>query len=68
MNREAAAKRDAEQPREERKNTESTPIKTRERQQAIEELEQEREQIYNELKSSFGDGEAKQLIKQFMVS
>ena len=54
---------------EERKNTtSSSPIKSNERKAAIAELEQEKKQIYNDLKSSLGESEAEEQLRQFMVS
>ena len=54
---------------EERKNTTSgSPIKSNERKAAIAELEQEKKQIYNDLKSSLGESEAEEQLRQFMVS
>jgi uncharacterized protein (UPF0335 family) len=52
--------------KEERKN--QNVSENPQRQAAIEELEKEKKQIYGELKSSFGEAEARQLISQFMVS
>lgn len=52
---------------EERKNTtSSSPIKSNERKAAIAELEQEKKQIYNDLKSSLGESEAEEQLRQFM--
>ena len=54
---------------EERKNTTSgSPNKINERKAAIAELEQEKKQIYNDLKSSLGESEAEEQLRQFMVS
>ena len=54
---------------EERKNsTSGSPIKSNERKAAIAELEKEKKQIYNDLKSSLGEREAEEQLRQFMVS
>ena len=44
------------------------PAAGSDKQKAIDELEAEKDSLYRELKSSLGEAEAKEQIKQFMVS
>ena len=57
---------------EEHKASESSPvrpedsIRLQEREKAVEDLEKEKKELYNNLKSSFGGSEANKLMDQFM--